>query len=103
MDLSLSIFQEQCHVVNDLLMSKNLFLKVYKLRKTFSYLIKKVPQGKNTVQRDLSACVEEHFNGFKLVRKISENERRWLFKPVDNVYRHLSKINQIRNCYFSKL
>ena len=46
--------------------------------------------------------VEENFNGFELVRKLSEYETRQLFKPIDVVYRPVSKINQIINCYFSK-
>ena len=78
-------------------MSKNLFLKVYDLRKKFRYLIKKVPQNKDIAQRDLSACVEERFNGSGIVRKLNKNERRRLFKPIDIVYRPASKINQTIN------
>ena len=43
LDLNLSNFQMQCHVINDILMNKKLFLWVYELRKKFRYLIKKVP------------------------------------------------------------
>ena len=46
--------------------------------------------------------VDENFNGFELVGKLSEYETRQLFKPIDVVYRPVSKINQIINCYFSK-
>ena len=83
-------------------MSKNLFLRVYQPRKKFRYLIKKVPKGRNIIQRGLSACVEERFNGFELARKLTENERKQLFKPIDIVYRPVSKINQVINCYSSK-
>ena len=82
LDLSRSTFQAQYHVINDLLMCKNLFLRVCKLRKKFCCLIKKVPQNKNFVQRDLSACVEERFNGFDIVRKLTENEVKELFKQI---------------------
>ena len=104
MDLSLSNFETQRHVVNNLLISKNLFLRVYEPRKSFAtlYLIKKVPKGKNIIQRDLSACVEECFNDFELVKKLTKNERKQLFKAIDIVYRPVSKINQVINCYFSK-
>ena len=101
MGLSLSAFETQCHVMNELPMSKNL-LRVYELRKKFRYLIKKVSKSKNIIQRDLSACVEERFNGFELVRKPTENERKQLLKPIDIVYRPVSKINRIINFYFSK-
>ena len=46
--------QDLCHVVNDLLMSKNLFLRVYEPRKKFRYLIKKVVKGKNIIQSERS-------------------------------------------------
>ena len=66
LDLSLWTFETQCHVVNNLLMKKKIFLQVYEFRKKICYLIKKMPKGKNTAQRDLSACVEERFIGFKV-------------------------------------
>ena len=46
--------QDLCHVVNDLLMSKNLFLRVYEPRKKFRYLIKNVVKGKNIIQSERS-------------------------------------------------
>ena len=64
-------------------MSKNLFLRVYELRKKFCYLIKKMPKGKIIIQKDLSACVETRFNGFELVRRMTENELRQKYRPVD--------------------
>ena len=33
LNLCLSTFESQCHIINDLLMENNLFLRVYKLRK----------------------------------------------------------------------
>ena len=99
--LSLSTFETQCHLVNDLLMEKNLLLRVYEFRKKFCYLIKKIPRGKNTVQRERSACVEEHFNGFNLVKKLTENSIRQLYRLIDIVYKPVSDINQIINCFFT--
>ena len=88
--------------MNDLLISKNLFLRVHELRKKFCYLIKKVPKGKNVIQKDLSACAETHFNSFEVVRRMAENELKQLYKPVGIVYRPVSRIDQIINYYFSK-
>ena len=65
----------------------------------FCYLVKKVPQNKNVIERDFSACVEECFKGFDVVRKLTENERKKLFKQIDIVYKPMSKLNQIIN-YF---
>ena len=33
-------------------------------------------RGKNTVQRERSACVEERLNGFNLIKKLTENSVR---------------------------
>ena len=88
--------------MNDLLMTKRLFLRVYELRKKFCYLIKKVPKTKNIVKRDLSAFIEERFNGFEIVRKLTEDQRKENFQLIDIVYKPVSKISQTINCYFSK-
>ena len=82
-------------------MNKTLFLRVVELRKKFRYLIQKVPQKKNVVRRDLSACVEERLNGFDIVRRIVENERKENYVAADVVYKPVSKIDQIVNCYFT--
>ena len=84
-------------------MEKKLFLRVYEFRKKFHNLIKKILKGKNTAQRELSACVEERFNGFGLVKKLAENLVRQNYKPIDIDYKPVSKINQIINCYFTPL
>ena len=99
-DLSLYTFEAHCHVVNDLLMEKKIFLRVYEFRKKFRYLIKKMSKGKNTPQRDLSACVEERFNSFQLVKKLTEKLTKQNYKPINIVYKPVSKINQI-NCFFT--
>ena len=57
-------------------------------------------KGKNTAQRELSACAEERFNSFKLVKKLTENSIRHLYRPIDIVYKPVSDINQIINCFF---
>ena len=36
------------------------------------------------------------------MRKLTENERKKLLKPIDIVYKPVSKLNQIINCYLSK-
>ena len=60
-----------------------------------------MPKGKNTAQRELSACVEKRFNGFGLVKKLAENLIRQKCKPIDIVYKPVSEICQIINCYFT--
>ena len=101
LDLNLSTFQRQCFLINDLLIEKKMFLRVHELRKKFRYLVKKVLQ-KNQVQQDLSACFEEPSNGFEIVGKLIEIERKEMLKPLDIVYKSMSKIDQTANCCFSE-
>ena len=78
---------------------KKLFLWIYEFRKKFQYLIKRMPGGEgggDTAQRDLSACVEKHFNHFELVKKLTENSIRQNYKPINIVDKPVS-INQIIN------
>ena len=76
LNLCLATFESQSHAINDLLMEKNLFLRVYELRKKIRYLIKKLPKSKNSVKRDLLACVEERFNGFHIIRQLNQYEQK---------------------------
>ena len=70
-------------------------------RKKIRYLINKMPRGKNNVQRELSASVAARVNGFNLVKKLTENLIRQLYRPIDIVYKPVSNINQIINCFFA--
>ena len=71
-------------------MEKNLFLRVYKVRKKFRYLIKKLPKSKNSVKRDLSACVEARFNCFHIIRQLNQYEQKKDFKPIDIICKPIS-------------
>ena len=46
LDLNLYTLETQCHLVNDFLMKKSLFLRVYEFRYKFRCLIKKLPREK---------------------------------------------------------
>ena len=46
LNLCLSTFENQCYDINEILMEKNLFLRVYEKRNKFRYLIKKPPTEK---------------------------------------------------------
>ena len=49
LDLNIHTLERQCHMINDLLLSKNLFIRVFEQRKKFKYLIKKSPK-KNEIK-----------------------------------------------------
>ena len=48
---------------------------MYELKKKFCYSIKKCSQ-KSKVERELLAFVEERFNGFVIVTKLMEGEKK---------------------------
>lgn len=60
-------------------------LRVYELKNKVRYIVKKGPQ-KNNVQRDLSTCVENWFNGFEIVKSLREEEIRNLFFLIDIIH-----------------
>ena len=79
------------------------FLRVHDLRTKFCYLIKKVPQKKNDVRRDLLASAEEQFNGFNIFWRIAENKQKENYVAVDVVYKPVSRIDQIVNYFTSSM
>ena len=84
-----------CYMINDLLFSKNLLLRVFEKRKK-KYLIKKSPT-KNEVKGKLSSCVEERFNGFQAVRHLFAKEEKRKSVPLDIVYKPIkSKSNSTK-------
>ena len=100
LELNLFTFEQQCQMLNDLLMDKKLFLKVSELKKKIRYLNKKT-RPKNLAQKNLSACVEEGFNGFEIVKKLLDGERKKSYKQLDVFYKPVGKIDEIVNYYFS--
>ena len=100
LDLDLMNFENQCFLVNKILMQKNLFLRVYELKEKFHYLIKEDPNKKN-VQRDLSSCIIEKFNRFNIVRLEIDRELRREMTPVDIVYKLVRKHTDDIECFFT--
>ena len=100
LDLNIQTLERQYHAINDFLLSKNLFLRVFEQRKKLKYMIKKSPT-KNEVKRELSSCVEERFNGFQVVWHLFGKEEKRKFVPLDIVYKPIRIIDQKIECYFT--
>ena len=100
LDLVISSFERQCFDVNEVLMSRGLFLRAYELRKRFTYLIH-ITVKKNDVVRDLSSCAVEKFSGFEIVKKLKDKNIKREYQRIDIVYipakHHKDKIN----CFFT--
>ena len=79
LDDSFDSFFDKCHLVNDLLETKGLFLRVYERRDKFRYPIKKGVTGKNNVTQNLSSCVIQKFNGHEILKhQLKRQERQFL-------------------------
>ena len=100
LDLDIQNFENQCFSVNTLLNKYGLFLRVYKLKDKFRYLIKQDSE-KKTVLRELSSCTIEKFNGFNIVPVEFSKRLRQPFHPVNVIYKPVKKCDEIINCYFS--
>ena len=88
--------------VNSEMLNKNrLFLRVYKLKDKFRYLIKQNPE-KKTALRELFSCIVQKFNGFSIVC-VKFSKKLWQpFCPIDLIYKPVKKCDYIIDCFFNK-
>ena len=91
-------FSLLCTEINDVLADSSYFLRVSKLWKKFRYLSLKSPK-KQTIVRQLSSCVYQKFN---IVSIEYRRKLRKKFKPIDLVYKPVTKPNEQIKCYFSR-
>ena len=99
-DLDLLNFENQCFLINRILMKNNFFLRVFELTDKFRYLIKQDLQKKNII-RNLSSGIIENFNGFNIVRLELDKELRKEMSPIDILYKPVKKHTDIMECFFS--
>ena len=69
-----------------MLTNSGYFVKFFKRRNMYKFLIKKKYREKNEVTRNLSACVIEKFNGYEIIRNDLARKERLDFQPLDIVY-----------------
>ena len=86
LDKTLFGFFDRCLAINKVLAKHVFFLKFFERRNVYRFLIKKKVQGKNEVNRNLSACVLEKFNGYEIIRNDLSRKENIDFKPINVVY-----------------
>ena len=101
LDLDILNFENQCLTINRILSKNGLFLRVFKLKDKFHFLIKQGPEKKNII-RKLSGCIIEKFNGFTVVRIEFDRRLRQKFSPIDIIYKPVKKEDEIIECFFSE-
>ena len=84
LDKTLFGYFDRCFKLNKVLAKHNYFLKFFKRRDTYRFLIKKKVQGKNEVKRNLSSSVSEKLNGYEMINN-DYNEKAEVI-PIDVVY-----------------
>ena len=78
-----------------------MFLRVYECRNKFRFLIKKPPQGKNKIIRNISLCVIQKYNGYAFVKVEKKNQEKQLFETIDIVYDPVQNFDDIVDCCFT--
>ena len=74
LNLDIKSFERQCQLINDILIEKDLFLRVYEARKKFRYVIKK-SHDKNEIKQDIFVC-RATFNGFDIICHMFEKKKK---------------------------
>ena len=82
----LIVFFDKCHLVNYLLETKGLFLRIHEKRDKFRYLMKKGVTGKSNVTRNLSPCVIQKFNGYEVLKHQLKRPEKQFYVPIDIIY-----------------
>ena len=71
LNINLMTLERKMHLVNDLLFEKNMFLRLYEKKSKFRYLFRK-GHDKNEVQKEVSSCVEQRYNGFHVTMSLNQ-------------------------------
>ena len=89
-----------CHLVNDLLETKGLFLRVYERCDKFRFVIKKGVAGKINITRDLPSCVIQKFNEYEVLKPQLKCQEKQFHKPIDIIFEPVID-NSARACFFT--
>ena len=75
-----------CFDLNEILLGKKFFLRVYELKDKFRYLFHENIEKKEVIRR-VSGCIKEKFNGFTFAQiNLAKNQKQDLI-PINIVYK----------------
>ena len=94
-------FDEMCLTINEILLEKGLFLRIYERKQKFRYLFNQTEEKTNTI-KTLSACIQTRFNGFNVAAPYLENQKKKDLYPIDIIYEPVRNPDEIIKCFFSK-
>ena len=99
LNLDRADFDNMCLDINEILVERNLFLRVYERRDKFRYLCR--ASEKNETIKSISSCIRNKFNGFNVAAPYLENKIKRDLRPIDIIYEHVRNQNDVIKCYFS--
>ena len=102
LNLEILNFENQCFQINRILVEKHLLLRVYEIKDKFCYLIKEDSEKKKVI-RDLSSCITERFNGFKIVKLELDRQLRCEISPIDILYKPVKKQTNIDRFFSTQI
>ena len=100
-DHSLFGYFDRCQLVKDILAKHNYFLRFYERRNKFGYQLRRKLKTKNEMQRELSSCTIQKFNGYELIRNKLQHKEISHFTPIDIVYEPILDVGKPILCYFA--
>ena len=80
-------YYNRCFIANKVLSKHNFFIKFFKRRDKYRFLIKKKVVGINTVMRNLSSSVIKKLNGYDNIKLKIAHKEKTNFTPLDIVYK----------------
>ena len=91
----------RCMILNEILSKYNFFVKVFKRRDKFRFLIKNKVVGKNKVTRILSSSVIKKFNRYEFIKQKLAHKEKIDFTAIDIVYEPVYDENLPIPCFFT--
>ena len=101
LDHFLFVFFERCQKMNEILSEHSYFLRFYERRNKFRFQLRKKLKVKDESRRGLSACVEQKFNGYELLRNHLNSNEMQNFVLIDIVYEPTLDDTKEIQCYFA--
>ena len=101
LSVEMNDFEPKMHLVNDLLFEKKMFLRLFKKKSKFRYLIKKGNEKKNEIKKEVLACIDMHCNGFNVSCHLCNKDQQIEFQPVDIICKPVKRVDEIIECFYS--
>ena len=100
LDLDKANFDNMYLTINDILIEKGLFLRIYERKQKFRYLFHQTDEKNETI-KSLSSCIQTKFNGFNVAAPYLENPKKRELYPIDIIYEPVRTPDEIIKCFFS--